>query len=350
MEQNKYLEKIDIARGIAVLLVIMGHGISDIYLSSMETYTIAGKWIFDLIYSFHMPLFVFLSGYCNYKVVSLKDKGSRAIFLNRRFQRLMVPYLVWGVLYVFLDIIGGNYTWHQFNLRRYLIDLICGDNANWQLWTLYTLFLCVCISVLLFSVCRLSVKWVTIISGIIFLIRVIIDEIHGLPYWLFITIIGFGTMYFFFFCLGIWIRLEGKSKKSDLPTTGWLIAIALLGLNAYGGTYFYYNMGLPTDWTKILGAPLGIYLVWNLSDWIKKKQWKKYFLFLGKNCMTIYIFANINQVIVRRISFLSIFMSYPRWIFLLISMTAAVLVPVTIDTLVLSRCSILKRVLLGEGK
>lgn len=46
-------------------------------------------------YSFHMPMFVFISGY----FYSADEKESPVHFLKRKFKRLMIPYLIWNLIY-----------------------------------------------------------------------------------------------------------------------------------------------------------------------------------------------------------------------------------------------------------
>ena len=56
MEKKKREEFIDIAKGIAILCVIIGHTWKNAYP--------ADKRLMVFIYSFHMPLFFILSGWC----------------------------------------------------------------------------------------------------------------------------------------------------------------------------------------------------------------------------------------------------------------------------------------------
>lgn len=56
--------RLDIIKGIAIILVVMGHCIQ--YGSGNDYYTSAlffEENIFKFIYSFHMPLFMLISGY-----------------------------------------------------------------------------------------------------------------------------------------------------------------------------------------------------------------------------------------------------------------------------------------------
>lgn len=73
---KKRIEYIDIAKGIGMILVVIGHCIND--------KTFPGTWI----YSFHMPLFFVLSGLC----FSDKKYPTFLPFLWKKYERFF--YLV----------------------------------------------------------------------------------------------------------------------------------------------------------------------------------------------------------------------------------------------------------------
>ena len=73
---NKRIEWIDIARGIAILFVIIGHSLGN-YFSS---------YFANLIYVFHMPIFFVLSGY-------LYRRKNKKNFLHSSFFNLIMPYV-----------------------------------------------------------------------------------------------------------------------------------------------------------------------------------------------------------------------------------------------------------------
>lgn len=81
------IEAIDIAKGIGILLVIFGH----ICTGTDETYSVK-----IMIYSFHMPLFFLISGYCfnNAKYDSFKK------FLVSRLKTIICPYLLFSFFHL----------------------------------------------------------------------------------------------------------------------------------------------------------------------------------------------------------------------------------------------------------
>ena len=78
---NKRSEYIDIAKGLGILAVIWGH-------------IIVGHWTGKLVYSFHMPLFFFISG-----MLFVKEKYPKfGPFVIVRARRLLVPYICYFVI------------------------------------------------------------------------------------------------------------------------------------------------------------------------------------------------------------------------------------------------------------
>lgn len=85
MKQRDYL--FDNYKAFLIILVVVGHFIE--LTSEDNNLLIAMKWI---IFSFHMPAFVFISGYFSRKKQSL----------YRMIQQLLIPYLIFEVLYYVL--------------------------------------------------------------------------------------------------------------------------------------------------------------------------------------------------------------------------------------------------------
>lgn len=89
---RKRIEWIDIARGIAILFVIIGHSLGN-YTTSYFT---------NIIFAFHMPIFFVLSGYL------YKEKNKQR-FLKASYFNLIIPY-IGTVIIAFL-----LYTFYRFH-------------------------------------------------------------------------------------------------------------------------------------------------------------------------------------------------------------------------------------------
>jgi len=84
-----YYKWIDVAKGIGILLVVVGHAIN--YLNPENT-TATLTLIRDLIYSFHMPLFFFLSGFLLHYTAIPRE------FMLKKVKKLVIPYFVSYIL------------------------------------------------------------------------------------------------------------------------------------------------------------------------------------------------------------------------------------------------------------
>jgi len=118
--RNRFYDNI---RGFAIILVVIGHSIQ------YQVANFDANPIFESIYSFHMPLFMFISGYIN--CTPEKEKHYDSIWLKKRFDALVIPFLAWMILpYIF------THQWSDFPgyIKRVIIS---PDNANWFLWVLF---------------------------------------------------------------------------------------------------------------------------------------------------------------------------------------------------------------------
>ena len=84
---KKRIPELDFIKGIAIFLVVIGHVISQVWSASPEIYE--NSFIFRFCYSFHMPLFVFISGY----ICRITMKNNRQ-WLLKRLRRIGIPYLL----------------------------------------------------------------------------------------------------------------------------------------------------------------------------------------------------------------------------------------------------------------
>lgn len=104
----------DNLKGMLIILVVLGHFIER-YISKDEKL----RYIYEFIYIFHMPLFIFISGYFSKKTSEIRKKS---------ISNLLIPYLILNVLYyTYIYIIEGN---HKINLF----------NPGFTLWYLLSLF------------------------------------------------------------------------------------------------------------------------------------------------------------------------------------------------------------------
>lgn len=122
---SKRIDYIDIARGLGILLVVMGH----------NDFGYISPFAYKVIYSFHMPLFFFLSGYFLNASIPFFD------YFKKRFSSLLKPYLFTIFLIYFLNVSFEKMSF-QTALQRIVKSLYgTGYYIDWvQLWFLPHLF------------------------------------------------------------------------------------------------------------------------------------------------------------------------------------------------------------------
>lgn len=121
MEQKRS-EYLDSIRGIAIVLVVVGHAVQVSLPSTFDD-----NVIFKLIYSFHMPLFMFISGMVTFK----EEREITLKWLYKRFKVLIIPFLIWLFIPLFFT---KNWT----NISSDLLAVIrYPDKHYWFLWVLF---------------------------------------------------------------------------------------------------------------------------------------------------------------------------------------------------------------------
>lgn len=125
---------IDYAKGVGIFLVVLGHTLRGLNSSQIITDGPAFRFIDSSIYSFHMPLFFFLSGLFAERQV----ERNADVFLQDKLATLAYPYLIWSALQTLIKLAGSRHTNHQASLDDLVGILI---NPIMQYWFLYVLFL-----------------------------------------------------------------------------------------------------------------------------------------------------------------------------------------------------------------
>ena len=127
-ERNRY---IDVVRGIAVILMVFGHCIqygNGAEFSKPENFFY--NKLFQIIYSFHMPLFMLLSGYLfAFTARKIQKTGE---FIKNRFSRILLPIMGWQAIMKGIALIREG----EIN-RGFLVDYICSwVREFWFLWAI----------------------------------------------------------------------------------------------------------------------------------------------------------------------------------------------------------------------
>ena len=112
----------DSLKGLLIILVILGHAIQSTL--GNECFN---NHLWNLIYSFHMPAFMAVSGWFAFRPIP--NRGGYVTIIKRRCYQLLIPYILWSLISL---LIRG-----RFNLISIWNMIIYPDTSFWFLWVLF---------------------------------------------------------------------------------------------------------------------------------------------------------------------------------------------------------------------
>lgn len=146
MEKNIERDSISVYKGLAMVLVVLGHAMTPSIRAMNTSYQV----VWDVIYSFHMFAFFAVSGWLFEKSIP-KYLEDRNCFIRHKFRHLIQPYIVltcleYGLIWcaysfaigkkVFSSMGISNYSFADF-VRALLLDI---NHFDIHLWFVYVLF------------------------------------------------------------------------------------------------------------------------------------------------------------------------------------------------------------------
>lgn len=219
METDKRIGWIDISKALGIFLVVLCH---------CGLRTAFTQWV----YSFHMPLFFFVSG------MVYVQRGQFKEFLYRRFRQIMVPYFLFSLILCF----GVQSYKDWVNILIANRNSLSESASFSPLWFLPCLFLS---SVLMDIHSRLLGRCKVYVSGAIAALAVVAGfvisrtDVSPLPWSLDIALVGFGFMW-----AGNLFRklfdLHVGSLSSKKPGIIYVIVVCVLA--AAGSILAFHNL------------------------------------------------------------------------------------------------------------
>ena len=159
------IDWVDYAKGLGIFLVVVGHGLGGLINAGILPAHSGFSFAVDYIYSFHMPLFFFLSG------LFIRPSARRRFrsYLGNKAGVIVYPYFLWsllgGTVQHFASQSNNPISWLDIAKMFYVpID---------QYWYLYVIF---CMYLLFWMAYRLSMGNLTILALTIMLY---IGEVSG---------------------------------------------------------------------------------------------------------------------------------------------------------------------------
>lgn len=257
-------KRMDIMKGIGILLVIMGHTSSP-----MSGY----------VYTFHMGLFFFITGYLSFGKVNEKSVKTLLDFTFRKAKGILIPYIVfWIISFIVWECLNRMRTGNFFAIEKnHILGLLLGGHwladysNNFPLWYFQMHF----IAVVLFNIIlRLSTNFQTVILIVMVLGTIPFQSvfpgrpafhINALPAALVFMIIG----YKFRQVCSNHVWRNTWMPGIVLITIGWKVSTVYYGYISEIRSLFYY-----------IGAFCTIVGIYYISDYFRGGE--RFYNILGK--------------------------------------------------------------------
>lgn len=214
-------KKISFLQTFGIILVVLGHTGSN-----SETIPYLSKWI----YSFHMLLFIFISGYL-LKFTTEGRIGDIQLntFVIKKFKRLIIPYFLISSLAYVPKYLLGKFALRplELSIKDYILNMLYPwDNPIIFFWFLPTIFLIMLLTIVLYRVLKNRTEIILLLSLVINIVSSKFLDIR------FLNINGV-LNYLIFFILGVYY-LENENKFNEILKRNisvFIITFAILIIN-----------------------------------------------------------------------------------------------------------------------
>ena len=197
---------IDVVKGLLIMSVILGHCIQET-LKVRELGFDDNFWR-NLIYSFHMPAFMAMSGYVAYRPDRING-GGKLYLIAKRFRQLIIPFILWSIP---LFLICKNVD----NLWDYVLY---PNNGFWFLWAL---FFIIVVFEFTDNLCqKIHIKQeigITIVAGFLIGTQLTLPDAKFLGY-------EYIAYYFIFYMMGFYCSKYNSKMPKNIYVVGGLFAL-----------------------------------------------------------------------------------------------------------------------------
>lgn len=266
MISKKRIVWIDIAKALGIFLVIMGHTGFPILIRC---------WI----YSFHMPLFFFISGLW-FKELEIREN------IKKKFKSYLIPFYGYSLIFLAINYILFR---DKLQLQNSLLDIAVGKGSYPILWFLFALFFVENIYLIVYKIAKKSVGKVFFASLVLAMIGCIANslDIPNYFYWqsIFEAVL--------FYSIGVIVKKPAEIEKhfrASYAILAGVICILITFLN-YKLTNRYLDLSdgymcIPPF--GIIGALCGIFFIMYIAFMLQRFKFSKILIYIGGHTIIYY--------------------------------------------------------------
>lgn len=273
VKKERFID-IDCLKGLTIILVVIGHIVA-------RDYPIGDSWFYYIkhsIYAFHMPLFIFLSGWVFYYTCPQSTNFKQSIqYIFQRAYRLLVPFFTMGLIVILGKYIAGRILFVDNpvnDLTTGIINLIWNTRESSASFIWYVFVVFVFIAFTFVALRLIKTKW----NLFLLIIFALMIKVARLPGYFYLDLIGSYYIYFLLGCLAMLNKEKYYNFIDKYSSYCLAIAIALT-------VYYLYN---DISWLRFF---IVIFIVFGLHGTIKTNiVHLNSILKISKYTFTIYLF------------------------------------------------------------
>lgn len=265
---------VDAAKGLAILLVILGHALNGVKDAGLADAAGVVNGASYYIYTFHMAAFFFLSG------LFLAPRTARQGYgvLAKIPVNLIWPYLLWGWLLLAVQLVTENYLNRPLGPSGVDLFLDVWRSPPGPFWYIYVLIFYQIVAVVFLRL--RAMLWLAPLAVVLFLLAEVVREVDPVLY--------VGLHFFLFFVIGVLAGSKSEALDSRWKYDSALLALALLvaivpiAVCAQGVGVRYYDFRL----LPVALAGAAALMILARSRWGSSQAWLVY---IGERTLPIYV-------------------------------------------------------------
>ena len=263
---------VDYAKGIGIILVVYGHVVRGLIKADIIHSDRYFQLIDQIIYSFHMPLFFFLSGLFFEK--SFLKKGAKNLLFSK-IDTIFYPYVLWSLIQGGIQVGLSTVT----NGNKSFLDVLNIWEPQAQFWFLYSLFFIFCTCTIIFKLAQK--KSPSILLSVCILAYLVKEQIN--THWFIDYIIDFLP----YFILGVIFNRHRLIEK--IGTIRLLLTCSILFCISQYLFHFIYGRSYgDNNLFSLYLAIVSIFFVSSLSYFLQNIR-LRYLDIIGRYSMEIFI-------------------------------------------------------------
>ncbi|MGS2718547.1 acyltransferase family protein [Eionea flava] len=273
LQEQSRSDWVDYAKCIGIVLVVYGHVARGVYNAGIAMPESFYHWTDSIIYTFHMPLFFFLSGL--FFLNTFQKKGGLRLSISK-IDTVFYPYIIWSLFQGVIEATLSSYTNGTVSYAD-VFHLLVEPRA--QFWFLYALFFIFIVSAILFTLLPKKAVSVGLLVSLVLYLLIGHVYVGAMPNHVFHNLLFFilGIAFFHYFTL-----------DAAVVSRWFLLWLLLFVVGQYGFYLHEESLGVFSRVAKVLLIVVSILLVVSIA-YLGAKKPKKWIVFVGTASMAIYV-------------------------------------------------------------